>query len=95
MANPHPFEMQTTPYMIIKKHWQHYLHTLAPRPASFVTEHDIKNSDDHDEKSLQMMQAHSPGNYTLEKYYDDHFGYSYRLKFATPQEETFFRLKYE
>lgn len=95
MANHHLFEMPTTPYMFKKKPWQDYLHTLAPRPAFFVTEQDIKNSDYHDEKSLQMMQSHSPGNYTLEKYYDDHFGYSYRLKFATPQEETFFRLKYE
>ena len=96
MANSHPFEMQTTPWAIFKKkHWQDYLRTLAPRPAWQITEDEIKNSDDHDEKSLQMMQSHSPGNYTLEKYYHEYHGYSYRLKFETPQEETFFRLKYE
>ena len=95
MANPHPFEMPTTPYMFIKKPWKEYLRTLAPRPAWQITEDEIKNSDDHDEKSLQMMQWHSPGDYTLEKYYDEYHGYSYRLKFATPSEETFFRLKYE
>jgi hypothetical protein len=95
MSNPHLFEMPITQYMIKKKPWQDYLHTLAPRPAWQITEDEIKNSDLHDEKSLQMMQGHSPGNYTLEKYYHEYHGYSYRLKFATPQEETFFRLKYE
>ena len=94
----HLFEMQTTPYMINmikKKPWQEYLLTLAPRPAWQITEDEIKNSDDHDEKSLKMMQWHSPGDYTLEKYYHGYHGYSYRLKFKNPAEETFFRLKYE
>ena len=81
--------------MIKKKPWQEYLLTLAPRPAWQITEDEIKNSDDHDEKSLKMMQWHSPGDYTLEKYYHGYHGYSYRLKFKNPAEETFFRLKYE
>ena len=42
MANP------TTQYMIKKKRWQDYLHTLAPRPAWQITEDEIKTSDDHD-----------------------------------------------
>lgn len=95
MANHHLFEMPTPQYMFKKKPWRDYLRALHPRPAWQITEEDVKNSDYHDEKSLQMMQEHSPGNYTLEKYYDEYHGYSYRLKFATPQEETFFRLKYE
>jgi hypothetical protein len=95
MSNPHIFEMPTTPYMIKKKPWQEYLKTLNPRPKWHTTEDDVKNSDYHDEKSLMMMQRHSPGDYTLEKYYHGYHGYSYRLKFATPQEETFFRLKYD
>jgi hypothetical protein len=65
MANPTP------QYMFTKKHWREYLRTLAPRPAWVITEEEIKLSDDHDEKSLQMMQEHSPGNYTLEKYYHE------------------------
>jgi hypothetical protein len=89
MSNPTPS------YMFKKKPWKEYLRTLNPRPAWQITEDEIKNSDYHDEKSLKMMQEHSPGNYTLEKYYHEYHGYSYRLKFATPQEETFFRLKYE
>jgi len=89
MANPTP------QYMFTKKPWREYLQTLNPRPNFHLTEDDVKNSDDHDVKSLQMMQEHSPGNYTLEKYYHEYHGYSYRLKFATPSEETFFRLKYE
>ena len=81
--------------MFTKKPWKEYLRTLAPRPAWIITEEEIKLSDDHDAKSLIMMQEHSPGDYTLEKYYHEVRGYSYRLKFATPQDETFFRLKYE
>jgi hypothetical protein len=76
---------------IKKKHWRDYLLTLHPRPDWYLNEDEIKNSDLHDEKSLQMMQAHSPGDYTLEKYY--HGYHAYRLKFATPSDETFFRLK--
>ena len=89
MANPTP------QYMFTKKPWREYLRTLNPRPNFHLTEEEIKTSDNHDEKSLRMMQEHSPGNYTLEKYYHEYHGYSYRLKFATPSEETFFRLKYE
>ena len=95
MSNLHPFEMNTTQYMFKKKPWRDYLRTLNPRPAWQITEDEIKHSDEHDAISIQRMQDHSPGNYTLEKYYDEYHGYSYRLKFATPQEETFFRLKYD
>jgi hypothetical protein len=95
MSNLHLFEMDPTPYMFKKKPWKEYLRTLNPRPAWQITEDEIKTSDDHDEKSLKMMQEHSPGNYTLEKYYHEYHGYSYRLKFKTPAEETFFRLKYD
>jgi hypothetical protein len=95
MSNPHLFEMQTTPYMIKKKPWKEYLRTLAPRPAWIITEEEIKTSDNLDAKSLRMMQEHGPGNYTLEKYYHEYHGYSYRLKFENPSEETFFRLKYD
>jgi hypothetical protein len=91
----HFFEMDTTQYMFKKKPWRDYLLSLHPRPAWHLTEEEIKISDDHDAKSLKMMQEHSPGNYTLEKYYHEYHGYSYRLKFASPQEETFFRLKYK
>jgi len=81
--------------MFKKKPWQDYLRNLNPRPAFYLSEDDVNHSDDHDAISLQRMQDHSPGNYTLEKYYDEHHRYSYRLKFDTPSEETFFRLKYE
>ena len=86
--------MPTTQYMFTKKPWQDYLRGLTPRPAFYISEDDLRHSDDHDAVSLQRMQDHSPGNYTLEKYYHEHRGYSYRLKFDTPQDETFFRLKY-
>jgi hypothetical protein len=89
MANPTP------QYMFTKKPWREYLRTLNPRPAWQITEEEIKLSDDHDEKSLRMMQEHSPGDYTLEKYYHEYHGYSYRLKFKNPAEGTFFRLKYD
>ena len=88
-----PFEWNTTPYMFTKKPWRDYLLSLDPRPAWHLTEEEIKISEDHDAKSLRMMQDHSPGNYTLEKYYDEYHGYSYRLKFDTPQDETLFLLK--
>ena len=95
MSNPHPFEMQTTPWAIFKKKpWQDYLRGLQPRPAFYISEDDIHHSEQHAAISLQRMQDHSPGNYTLEKYYDEDRGYSYRLKFDTPQDETLFRLKY-
>jgi len=87
--------MPTGPYMFKKKPWQEYLRTLNPRPAFYISEDDSKQSEEHDAISLQRMQDHSPGDYTLEKYFHEYHGYSYRLKFATPSEETFFRLKYE
>jgi len=95
MSNDNFFEMDTTPYMFKKKPWRDYLRTLNPRPAFYISEDDIKQSEEHDAISLMRMQDHSPGNYTLEKYYHEYHGYSYRLKFATPSEETFFRLKYD
>ena len=89
-----PFEWNTTPYMFTKKPWRDYLLTLHPLPAWHITEDEIKNSDNHDAINLQRMQDHSPGNYTLEKYYDEYHGYLYRLKFASPQDKTLFLLKY-
>lgn len=93
MSNDNPFEWITTSYMIKKKPWQDYLRGLNPRPAFYISEYDIRYSAEHDAISLQRMQDHSPGNYTLEKYYHEYRGYSYRLKFDTPQDETLFLLK--
>jgi hypothetical protein len=94
MSKPNFFEMPTVLYMFKKKPWQDYLRGLNPRPAFYINEDDVTISEQHDAISLQRMQDHSPGNYTLEKYYDEYHGYSYRLKFDTPHDETFFRLKY-
>ena len=93
MSNDNPFEWITTSYMFTKKPWRDYLRGLNPRPAFYISEDDIRHSAEHDAISLQRMQDHSPGNYTLEKYYDEYHGYSYRLKFDTPQDETLFLLK--
>ena len=95
MSNPHFFEMPTTLYMFKKKPWRDYLRALNPRPVFYISEDDLHHYEKHAAISLQRMQDHYPGNYTLEKYYDEDRGYSYRLKFDTPQDETFFRLKYE
>lgn len=81
--------------MIKNKPWRDYLQSLHPRPAFYISEDEARHSEEFDELNLERMQRHSPGNYTLEKYYDEDHGYSYRLKFDTPQDETFFRLKYE
>jgi len=93
MSKSHFFEMDTTQYMFKKKPWRDYLRGLTPRPAFSISEDDVNHSDDHDAVNLQRMQNHSPGNYTLEKCYDEYHGYSYRLKFDTPQDETLFLLK--
>jgi hypothetical protein len=95
MSNDNFFEWDTTPYMFKKKPWRDYLQTLNPQPAFYISEDDVKKSEEHDAISLMRMQDHSPGDYTLEKYYHEYHGYSYRLKFKNPAEETFFRLKYE
>ena len=44
----------------------------------------------------EEMQAWYPGKYTVEEYFDQNtLTFDLRLKFATPEAETWFRLKYE
>lgn len=43
----------------------------------------------------EIMQAHYPGSYIVEEYYDaKRMSFALRLKFEDPKQETFFTLKY-
>lgn len=48
------------------------------------------------ERATERMKAKYPGNYIVEEYYDgkDHC-FNLRLKFDTPEDETWFMLKNE
>ena len=51
--------------------------------------------EDNDSYANKIMQAHYPGPYTIECYFNSKIGgFGYRLKFEDPKEQTLWLLKY-
>jgi hypothetical protein len=59
----------------------------------FVLSHDLLNP--HSEGRTESLLKMYPGNYVVEEYYDPTTAqFLGKLKFNTPEDETWFRLKY-
>ena len=76
--------------------WQGYLgmHTTTlPRP---LTEQHAVINEANRQSVLRSMQESYPGNYTvIDRLNSDNKTWSWQLVFATPADETWFRLQYD